>query len=202
MDNFSIAVNKYLRDFAKISNRGKIIIFAVLAASFFFGIGVPFLVNNNSSYKPSKPIPIPTPIPLPAIISLSAGNTQIENGATFSAVISINSPNQGVDAADFEIKFDPNYLTVATVSGGNYFGLYPVTTILNDKVKISGIANLVNNKFIIPVGRGTIGTIVFKTLKSTPNIQITFDRTKTIVASKGQNILDPGKITDLTLSIK
>ena len=120
-------------------------------------------------------------------------------GATFSAILNINSPNQGVEAADFVVSFDPDYLKVATISAGNYFGIYPVKQIEKDRVKISGIANLVNDKFIIPIGRGTIGSIVFETLDATTSTQISFDREKTIVASGGKNILD--QITNLEVRI-
>lgn len=200
MDKLSALVNHYLREFGRIGKRQKTIIVIVLLASFLFGILLPTGLNKLSTYQAPKPTPSPTPIPLPAVISLSSDKTEVILGATFSATININSPNQGVEAADFVVNFDPKYLKVATISARNYFGLYPVKTAEKDRVKISGIANLVNDKFIIPVGRGTIGSIVFNTLSATSSTQISFDREKTIVASGGKNILD--KVTNLEITIK
>lgn len=202
MDNFSILVNRYLREFRKIKKGQQVIIIAVLAGIFTFGFLLPFGINKFSTYKPSKPLPLPTPIPIPAEISLNADKKVLTSGATFSAIININSPNQGVEAADIVVDFDPNYLSVATVSAGNYFGQYPVKETGSGFVKISGIANLVNNKFIIPIGKGTIGSIIFETLSATGNTKISFDREKTIVAAGGKNILDQSKITDLQVIIK
>lgn len=206
MDNFTIAVNRYLREFKEIGKKQKILILAVLIGSLLFGLFLPVAINNLSSLKPPKITPSPTPIPIPAVISLStdlpagkAGKNEVETDATFSATININSVNQGVEAADFVINFDPDYLSVATVSSGNYFGLYPVKEIGADSVKISGIANLVDNKFIIPIGKGVIAKIVFETLSATESTKISFDREKTIVASGGKNILD--RITNLEVRI-
>jgi len=202
MDNFSNLVNYYFREFKKIGKKQQMIIIAVLIGAFIFGISLPVGINKFSTYQPAKVLPSPTPIPLPAVISISSDKVEIKRGATFSATININSPNQGVEAADFVVDFDPDYLSVATISAGNYFGLYPVKTFEKGKAKISGIANLVNNKFIIPVGKGKIGSIVFEALSATDSTKITFDREKTIVASGGKNILDLEKITDLIVSIK
>lgn len=200
MSDFNITVAKYLRDFSKIGLKRKLVILAILVGSFIFGISAPIFLNNMG--QPVKVVPSPTPIPVPASAEISAKVKEISAGNTFSATINVNSPNQGVEAADFVVNFDPNYLKVSTISSGNYFGLYPIKNADEGSVKISGIANLVNNKFIIPIGRGTIGTIMFQTLSATESTQISFDREKTIVASKGQNILDPNKITDLNISIK
>ena len=202
MDKFSLSINKFLRDFKKIGQKQKIIIISILVGSFLVGIFLPAILNNLSNPKIKIPAPSPTPIPIPASLSLTSDKNSIKLGATFSATLNINSPNQGVEAADFIINFDPDFIKVATISSGNYFGIYPVKSVEKDKVKISGIANLVNDRFIIPMGSGTIGSIVFETLSATPSTQLSIDREKTIVASGGKNILDLGKITDLTVSIK
>lgn len=202
MDKFSLSINKFLRDFKNIGQKQKIVIISILVGSFLVGIFLPAIINNISNPKIKIPTPSPVPIPIPATLSLTTDISNIKLGATFSATLNINSPNQGVEAADFVINFDPDFIKVATISSGNYFGIYPMKSAEKDKVKISGIANLVNDKFIIPMGSGTIGSIVFESLAATPSTQLSIDREKTIVASKGENILDPGKITDLNVSIK
>lgn len=202
MDKFSILVDKFIRDFKKIGKKQKIVIISILAGSFLVGIFLPAIITNLSSPKIKRPPPSPTPILIPASLSLTSDKNNIKLGTTFSAILNINSPNQGVEAADFVVNFDPKYLKVATVSAGNYFSLYPVKAIEKDNVKISGTANLLKDKFIIPIGRGTVGTIVFESLAATPSTQISFDREKTIVASKGKNILDQNNITDLQIVVK
>lgn len=192
------AVKTYLTQFKKLERNAKILIIAILIGSFFIGV-IGQIGYRKLAYKPF-PIPSPTSIPTPASISLTSNSAEVETGATFSATIKINSPNQGVEAADFVVLFDPDYLKVATVSSGNFFGVYPVKKTETNSVKISGMANLIDNKIIIPKGEGTVGTITFEALAATESTKISFDKEKTIVASGGKNIL--GKITDLEISIK
>lgn len=204
MDKFTVLVNHFLRDFKKIGKKQKVIIISILIGCFLAGIYLPSFINNfpKPKIKITAPNATPAPVPIPASLSVTSENSQISLGATFSATIKIDSPNQGVEAADFVLNFDPLYLKVATISSGTYFGLYPLKEIQEDKVKISGLANLVNDKFIIPLGSGIVGSIVFEPLAATDSTKISFDREKTIVASGGKNILDMQKISDLKITIK
>lgn len=192
------AVKTYLKQFKKLGRNAKILIIAILIGSFFIGIAAQ-TGYQKLTYQPQPP-PSPTSIPAPASISLTSNSKEIETGATFSATIKISSPNQGVEAADFVVSFDPDYLKVATVSSGNFFGVYPVKKAETNSVKISGMANLIDNKIIIPKGEGTIGNITFEALAATESTKISFDKEKTIVANGGKNIL--GEISDLQISIK
>lgn len=193
-------IKKYILDFAKVGKKEKVTITAILVASLLIGITAP-VGFQKLTYKPiPTPPPIPTIIPIPATLALAAEKKEYELGATFAATIVINSPNQGVDAGDFVVNFDPDYLAVDSLEMGNYFGLYPIKLAEDNFIKVSGLANLVNNRFIVPKGQGTVATIIFSTQAATESTAITFDKNKTIVASDGKNIL--GKITDLAISIK
>lgn len=189
----------YLQQFLKLGKKEKIIIIAILVGCFFFGLAIPTAVQKIA-YKPSPtPLPTPTEIPLPASLKLITDKKEIELGATFSAVLELDSPNQGVEAADFVIDFDPNYLKIATISSGNYFGVFPVKEIGTNSAQLSGMANLVNNQIVIPKGKGIVGSFIFEALEATESTKIKFDREKTIVASGGKNIVE--QINDLTLQI-
>lgn len=194
-------VKKYWKEFKKLPTNAKIIILVILIGSFLIGI-IGQIGYQKLTIQRSIPLTTPTPtlIPIPAEVSLTTNNKEIEAGATFSASINLKSPDIGVEAADFVLSFDPDYLKVATISSGNFFSLYPVKKISNDSLQISGMVNLVDDRIIIPKGEGLVGTIIFETLSATQSSKISFDREKTIVANGGKNILE--RITDLEIAIK
>lgn len=197
---------RYFSDFQKIGKKEKGIIFAILLTSFVVGIVGSVNYQKLTSRKPTtndqRPATTPSPIPLPASLSLTSDKKEIKKGENFTVTIKIDSPNQGVEAADFVITFDPLYLKVATVSAGNYFKTYPVKLTEKTSVKLSGVASLSDNKLLIPKGEGTIGTILFAAQTATSSTEIKFDEIKTIVAYGGKNILDMSKISNVKITIQ
>lgn len=196
---------RFISEFNKIGKKEKIIIFIILGICFFAGLGISTELQKLSSEnpKPTKSVTSVTPSPspfVPAKVSIKSNLDRIVKGATFSATVRINSPTNGVEAADFLVNFDPKYLKVATASSGKFFGYYPQKKIGKDYVKISGMATLTGDSFIVPKGEGTIASITFQALSATDSTKIRFDREKTVVASKGKNIL--GSIEDLLITIK
>lgn len=198
--NINAYLNKHISDFRKLGKIQQITAIVIMISLFFFGVYSSQLVFPAS--KPSKTdiVLSPTPIPLPANLSLVTGNKTVDLNATFSATLMIDSPTQGIEAADFVVDFDPDYLKIATISAGNYFSLYPVMKIGTNSAKISGIANLVNGRFTIPIGKGKIADIVFTSLDATDGSTIKINKEKTFVGSAGFNIL--GKTNDLEMIIK
>lgn len=197
-------LGRYFSDFRKIGKKEKGIIIALLFTSFVVGI-VGSVNYRKFTSRSSLPLPAkitPSPIPLPASLSLTSDKKEIKKGENITVTIKIDSPNQGVEAADFVVTFDPTYLKVATVSAGNYFKTYPVKTSEKNFVKFSGVASLSDNKLLIPKGDGTIGTILFQTQTATSSTGIKFDKVKTIVASGGKNILDTSKISNVKVTIQ
>ncbi len=190
----------HISDFQRLGRKQQILSIIIMISLFFLGIFgsqffFPYTTPSKIAISPS-----PTSIPLPANLSLVTYNKTVDLNATFSATLAIDSPNQGVEAADFFIDFDPNYLSIATISAGNYFRLYPVMKIGTHSAKISGTAYLVNNRFSIPIGKGRIADIVFTTLEATEGSIIKINKEKTFVGSSGNNIL--GKTGDLSITIK
>lgn len=202
MEKVSKIMERFLLDFRKLPKKNQNLILIVLIICFAIGIASPNIIktiskvgNNKTASKLS-----PAPIPIPADLSLNTAKNEIKKGDAFEVEISINSPNQGVEAADFVVKFDPGFLSVATVSAGNFFGAYPINQFESGSVKLSGVATLKNATLNIPKGRGTVGTIFFTAEKSTLSTNIYFDKFKTIVANNGENIT--GSMKNLEISIK
>lgn len=194
------AVNKYWKEFKKLPLNAKIIITAILIGSFFIGIIIQIGSQKLTTRQVSIPFPTPTLIPIPAEVFLSTDKKEVMVNTTFSATINLNSHDTGVEAADFVLSYDRDYLKVATISSGNFFSLYPVKKIEDDSIQISGMANLLEDRIVVPRGEGLVGTIVFEALAATESTKISFDREKTIVANGGKNIL--GGIKDLIITIK
>ena len=187
---------RYFSDFQKIGKKEKGIIFALLITLFAGSIlGSRFYFSR---FTPPKSVSVP----IPASLALTADKKVIKKGENVTLTLKINSPNQGVEAADFVVTFDPTYLKVATLSAGNYFKTYPVRQTEKDFVRFAGVASLSDNKLLIPKGEGTIGTILFQTIAATSSTEVKFDREKTIIATGGKNILDMSKISNVKITIQ
>ncbi len=202
MEKVSKIMERFLLDFRKLPKKNQNLILVVLIICFAIGIASPNIIktiskvgNNKTTSKLS-----PTPIPIPAELNLNTAKREIKKGDAFEVEISINSPSQGVEAADFVVKFDPGFLSVATVSAGNFFGAYPINQFESGSVKLSGVATLNNSTLNIPKGKGTVGTIFFTAEKSAVSTNIYFDKEKTIVANNGKNIA--GSMKNLEISIR
>lgn len=196
-------VKKFKEDFHKIPRRDQFLICLVLLLCFILGISYPSLSRKISSIGVKNKLILkvtPTVIPLPAALTLYADPPEVKKGSTLTVDILIDSPNQGVEAADFVINYDTDIFKVASISAGNYFGQYPINSIGDGFVKLSGVASLENNTLKIPKGRGTVGTLHVTAKKSARNSKISFDKDKTIVATNGKNIM--GEVKDLEITVK
>ncbi len=194
----------FLSDFRKLPKKNQNLILIVLVICFVIGIASPNIIKSFNKIGTNNTVQklAPTPIPIPAELSLNTSKKEIKKGDVLEVEISINSPSQGVEAADFVVKFDPDYLSVATVSAGNYFGAYPINQFENGSVKLSGVATLNKATLNIPKGKGVVGTISFTAEKAALSTNIYFDKEKTIVANNGKNILDLNTLQNLNVSIK
>lgn len=164
-------------------------------------------IKYSSQKKGNVALISPTPaasIPTTSFVSLalSADRQIVETGATFSAQIQIDTGNMQVEAADFVVTFDPSFLQARKIQEGKFFGAMPITQIEKDYVKISGMASLAGDTIVVPKGKGTVATIIFETTQASESTAVKIDREKTIIASKGVNVLDTKKITDFAVGIK
>jgi len=188
---------KVQKDLRKIGRKRKIIIGAVLAGCLVIGLLMPFIYRAFLSVKSGAKTNLK-----PVKLSLTPTKQTVKSGETFMTNIFLSSPDSGVEAADFVVKFDPNFLKATNIATGNFFREYPIKEISTDSIKVSGIATLVEDTFLIPKGEGIVATITFQTLKPAVKTVVSFDREKTIIASDGKNVLEKKNIGDLEITIK
>lgn len=193
----NILSTKTIRDLKKIGLREKVIILSLLSITFLIGLGIPLLIGNLSQSSQTVRTTT-TPSPQPAALLLSSVSN-VETGKTFDVIIKLNSSDVGIEAGDFILYFDPQYLKPQEIKTGNYFQKYPVKKIDKNFIKISASASFINNKIILPKGEGIVATVIFKAVEKSSNTLIYFDPDHTIVASNGQNILN--SYPSLTLSV-
>lgn len=197
-----IDLNKIIKDLGRIHTQEKLIIFGLLFFSFLIGFGGAILLGKsyiNINISTGSKL-APTPVPLPVALSLNTSANSIVKGTNFDVDIIINSPDSGVDAADFILYFDPSIVKPLSIKPGNFFHQLPLQKIDKNFIKISAVASYLNNKIIIPKGSGVVATITFKALSSANSSLIYFDPDKTIIATNGQNIV--GALSSLNITIK
>lgn len=182
-------IKKFFRDFKKIGVKQKLAIVGLLFFCFLLGFGLAVLFLGRIYQSQSK-----------AQLSLITPKLKLQKEEKIQVVLFLSSPKTGIEAADFVVDFDSNYLKINEVSLGNFFNKYPVKRIKHNSVKISGVASFSNNKITIPKGEGNIATFTFTAINSTKNTQIIINRKETIVANGGKNIL--GKTNNLDISVQ
>ena len=171
---------------------------ALLFSSFIIGIMLPL---GFKMYQSGNFLGFGKETAKPVKLTLLTDTRKLKTGAAFAVKMILSTPDTGVEAADFVLSFDPNYLKVETLATGNFFKIYPVSETQENYVKVTGIASLVNDTFLIPKGEGTVATVTFTALKATPNTAIKFDKKKTIVASGGKNVIGEKNMGELSLTI-
>ena len=160
------------------------------------GFGIVSLYQNQNKETKAKILP------KTATLTLASEAKTVTPGESFTVNLIMDSGNQGVEAADFTLTFDPKYLQVTNVSAGGYFKSYPVNKIEENSVKISGVAYFDGSSVIIPKGRGEVAAVTFSAVQPVQKTSVKIDRAKTTVAASGQNILSANKITDLSIRVK
>jgi type II secretory pathway component PulC len=192
-----LTITKLIKDIRKIGLKQKLIIILILSICFLIGFIIPLIIQNKNNFNRNE-----NQIKKPqaaADLEISSNKKVLKVYETFTATILINSPTKGIEAADFFIKFDPNYLNLISQTPGSFFSVYPIQQIENNYFKLSGIAKKLDKGFIIPKGKGTVATLLFKAIKPVNSTTIEIDRDKTIIAAEGENILD--KISNLKIKI-
>ena len=167
----------------------------ILIFLFVIGLGV-----TLSYQKIQRTISV-NALPENAVLSLSADPPQLQKGQEFTVSLLIDSEDSEVAAADFVVDFDPKRLKVISVSTGNFFINYPVNATGKNFVKISGVASFDGETLTLPKGKGTIGNITFQALESAGKTDVSFNKSKTIVATAGKNILDKKKLAKTTIEV-
>lgn len=197
------SLQKLTAEYYRIGKREKWIILAVLFIIFFLGFSVAW--GYQKVLRPVKlpsinSQPIPAVISTPISLTLQSPQKEIPVNTTFPVTLSIDTKDQPIEAANFSLQFDPDYLKVSDITQGDFFQLYPKIETIGAEINIYAAANLVNNTFIAPRGKGSIAVISFEAIKAAESTRISIVKDKTIVASRGNNLT--GETGDLEISIK
>lgn len=163
---------------------------------FILGLAVSFVFQKFRSSKPAEPS-----IPKNALLSLTTDREKVASGQEFTVTLNLDSSGSEVAAADFVIRFDPEFVKVVSVTTGSFFNNYPVNITANDHVRLSGVATFDGNTLILPKGSGPVGYIKFQALQTRGSAVISIDKVKTVVATAGQDILDRKTIKKLDVDV-
>lgn len=121
---------------------------------------------------------VSTNTPGSATLSLSPVSGSFKKGCDFSTQVVVNTSGKTADGVDAVLTYDPNKLTVTSITNGTIFGTYPVKTAnpQTRKITISGVAT-VDQGF---QGTGNFATINFKVNDSASagSTTVTFDYTQ------------------------
>ncbi len=161
-----------------------------------------------------KPVPKPELAPKQIVpmasLAVSSAMKEPRVGDLVKVDVVLNTGTRLTDGTDVILLYDPSALTVQPASGsavpvspGTLYKEYPVNTVdQNGKISLSGIDSQGNGVS----GKGVLGTVVFKALKSgSTTVKIDYQNGSTshsnVVETKtSRNILI--SVSDLTLNIK
>ena len=168
----------------------------IVAVCFFLGISLAIFYKNKASRD------LDPKLPAVAELTLVSDRKSVSVGDEFTVTLTLDSKETEVAAADVVVNFDKNSLKVISVTGGNYFSYYPINTTQNDFVKISGVASFDGTNLILPKGRDTVGQIKFLAVKPDNKALIKFNKSKTIIATNGQDIYNRKQIAELYINVQ
>src|SRR3989338_367667 len=177
---------------SKIGKKQKWGIAAILAGALVIGIAASYLYQSNKKSATVADVSAPAAT---AAVQLSTDTTIIRQSSAFTVTITLDSGQNSVDAADFVLNFDANKLSADNVQTGEYFRTYPVNSVSNGSIKVSGVAYFENNQLVIPKGKGEVARITF-TPPTKGATKIRIDPDDTTIASAGKNILDKSQVKD------
>lgn len=162
-------------------------------------------------FKPTKPEVTTRPpdavtMAKPTSVSLTAAQSSIKIGEKLTVSINISSGDKLTDGTDIVLNFDPNLLSVATLSAGPVnpgplYNEYPFNKLEEGNITVSGIA---------PASKGVVANGLFGTVEFTAkkaglaklNLLYTKDSTNdtnVIETGSGRDILE--KVENLEIKI-
>lgn len=195
----------HIEAFNRLSGTQKRNVYIVLVLCFVFGLLVTVVYQSKFS-APVQKVPAKTQqtstVGGSATVNLSASSLTVTKAVPFTVTVTLDSGRAGVEAADFAVSYDPRLLQVETIADGSYFKTWPIKKVEEGLVKLSGIASLDGNTLTIPQGKGTVATIRFIPTGSSAETTIALHPQKTVIASKGKNILDTGSLKELKITIE
>ena len=181
-----------------IGQKQKLGIIAILTGAFVIGIAASYLYQSNKKSTTTTEVLAPSAT---AVVQLNVDKTQVSLSSPFTVNLTLDSAQNGVDAADFVLTYDKNKLYADKVETGEFFRTYPVNSVRKGSIKVSGVAYFENNQLVIPKGKGDVARITFTPLKKGAT-KIKIDPENTTIASAGKNILDVSQVKDLEIRIQ
>ena len=185
-----------VNDFVRPNKNNKSRFLPIIIFSFALGLLIALGIKNFSPKRQTS-----EDIVQNAVLTLESDKDTVTRGEEFTVTMTLDSQNTEVAAADFVVHFDPKLLKVITVSTGNYFSNYPLNITGDDYIKLSGVASFDGNTLVLPKGNGTIGSIKFQALNDKGNAVIKYNKTHTIVATSGKNIIDENKLAKIFVKV-
>jgi len=164
---------------------------------FIIGLAASALIRKFSSGNPNE-----EKLPQSAILSLSSNKDQVTAGEEFNVVMTLDSGDLEVAAADFVVHFEPKFIKAVSVSTGKFFNNYPISVTGDDYIKISGVASFDGNTLVLPKGKETVGVIKFQALSNKGRAVIKYNKENTVVATAGQNIIDQNKLAKIFIPVQ
>lgn len=139
--------------------------------------------------KLKKPPVATSKISKTAVLSLEAREDKVTAGKNFSVGIILDPQGARVDAVDVVLSYDPSKLEALQVTPGGIFSTYPVQSVGEGVVKLSGFTLPDKSGQVVAVTKkGVMGTVAFRA-KTAGTAEINFKRDQVVVASEGKDVL-------------
>lgn len=120
-------------------------------------------------------------------------SSEVEVDDTFSVDINIDAGSDQIAATDVILTFDPDLLSLQSVTGGDYFPM------VSNQPETGGlyIAAHIVNQGEYKTGTGTVATLIFKALKEgTTDVKFTCDLTQSRTSKINKNDLNATNVID------
>lgn len=196
----------------KVGGQQRIAILIVLLAV-LLGVGLTLATGKKPAPSPkvSAPTsrfplgtnPTPTITLSPAYFSLAPRTSSINKGEKITLSLKLNSGSYQIDAVDAVLSFDPKVFKIEAVTPGKIFAQYPIKRADNQAglIQLSAAGEVKEGSIAGFIGEEEYGQITLTALEATSSTAISFGA-KSILASRGQNILNPEKSLGGNYTIK
>ncbi len=196
----------------KVGGQQKAIIFITLLI-ILLGVGLtlatskkPFSSPNSNSPASRFPLgtsPTPTIALTTAYFSLVPHTSTINKGGKLTLSLKLNSGSYQIDAVDAILSFDPKAFKAEVITPGKIFAQYPIKRVDNKTglIQLSAAGEVKEGGISGFIGEEEYGQITLTALEVTSSATISFSP-KSILASRGQNVLDSEKTLGGSYTIK
>ncbi|MBM4401817.1 MAG: hypothetical protein FJ044_01060 [Candidatus Cloacimonetes bacterium] len=128
-----------------------------------------------------------------AILTLTPATAVVKEGETLTLQINLDSGGQEVDAVDAVLIYDDNVFEVQSLTPTELFPSYPVQTFTGGKITLSAFVLGSGEGPKIEAKKGVLAEVKLKALKKTTIASKIEVSNQSVVAVKGEDILDLSK---------